>query len=184
MKTKNLILATILFVSTLSNGQTKTASTPNLCDDLKKENEALKKSLNINQPISTVTDNEIEFKITKVKGDIKSQMVTIEFLLTNKIKNRQVGLSKSTMKIVSIEGDVLKLEKYTIPEIQSYDYNNLHIELNTDVPIKCSFTFGTLLPSNQYIKLLNIPYLVFNYSGTEETNKGALEFKDLKIDWK
>lgn len=184
MKTKKIIIASILCIATLSNAQTKTVSTINPCDDLKKENEALKKSLNINQPISTVTDNEIEFNITKVKGDIKSQMVTIEFLLTNKIKNRQVGLSKGTMKIVSVEGDVLKLEKYLIPEIQSYDYNNLHIELNTDVPIKCSFTFGTLLPSNQYIKLLNLPYLVFNYSGTEETNKGATEFKDLKIEWK
>ena len=67
MKTKKIIIASILCIATLSNAQTKTVSTINPCDDLKKENEALKKSLNINQPISTVTDNEIEFNIIERK---------------------------------------------------------------------------------------------------------------------
>lgn len=129
MKTKNLILATILFVTTLLNAQTKTVDTPNPCDELKKENEALKKSLNINEPITILTDNDIEFKITKVKGDIKTQMVTIELLLTNKIKNREVGINKGAMKIVSIEGDVCAISD------KIDHYNNVFNESNKKVDL-------------------------------------------------
>ena len=88
------------------------------------------------------------------------------------------------MKIVSVEGDVLTVEKYLIPEQQAYDMNNLHVFLNTDVPIKCTFTFGALLPTNKYIKLFNLPYVVFKSNGYEMENSGGNEFKDLKIDWK
>lgn len=184
MNALKTILTGLLFITTTVIAQTKTTSPVNPCEELKKENEALKKSLNINEPITILTDNDIEFKITKVKGDIKTQMVTIELLLTNKIKNREIGVTKGAMKIVSVEGDVLTVEKYLIPEQQAYDMNNLHVFLNTDIPIKCSFTFGALLSSNKFIKLFNLPYVTFKGNAYEQENAGINEFKDLKIDWK
>lgn len=184
MKRKLIIAASYIFLTSTIFAQAKPTNNTNSCDELIKENAALKKSLNINESIALLSDNDIEFKIIKVKGDLKTQMVTIELLLTNKIKNREIGITKGAMKIVSIEGDVLTVEKYLIPEQQAYDMNNLHVFLNTDVPIKCTFTFGALLPTNKYIKLFNLPYVVFKSNGYEMENSGGNEFKDLKIDWK
>lgn len=182
MKTKNIIAASILFIATLSTGQTKITNTVTQCDELKKENEALKKSLNLNEPIIILTANDIEFKITKVKGDIKTQIVSIELLLTNKNKNRDISFTRNGIKIVTLEGEVLIVHDLILPERQQLEYYDLYTYLTTDVPIKCTFKFGTLLQTNKYIKLFNLPFKTNNNSPSQTSDNN--EFKDLEIEWK
>ena len=77
MNRKLIIAASYIFLTTTIFAQAKPTNNSNSCDELIKENVALKKSLNINESIALLSDNDIEFKIIKVKGDLKTQMVTI-----------------------------------------------------------------------------------------------------------
>lgn len=185
MKTKTIIAALILSIGTLT-AQTKQMGTAKLnqtndpCEALKKENESLKKSLNINEPIVTETFGDIEFKIIKVQGDKKTQMVTIDILMTNNIQNREVKINKNFLKTVTIEGDVFNVGSSIVGGV-SYATN---VYLNTGVPIKSSFSFGTMLPSNEYIKLFNFAFTILHPQDFYQSKDWAVEFKDLKIEWK
>jgi hypothetical protein len=185
MNAKTITAALILSIGTLaaqtkSTTTTKSSQTSDPCETLKKENESLKKSLNISEPITTETFGDIEFKIIKVKGDKKTQMVTIDVLMTNNIQNREVKLNKNFLKLVTVDGDVFQLGGFIVAGT-SYATNAY---LNTGVPIKSSFSFGTMLPSNEYIKLFNFAFTILHPQDFYQSKDWAIEFKDLKIDWK
>lgn len=159
---------------------TKPATKVDMCELLKKENEALKKSLSINEPITQQSFGDIEFKIVKIKGDIKSQMVTLDVVMTNNIQNREVKITKDFLKVVTIEGDVFRLGSAVVGGA-SWATN---VYLNTAVPIKSTFTFGPMLPSNEYLKLFNFSFVILHPQDYYQSKDSAIEFKDLKIDWK
>jgi hypothetical protein len=176
-----------MFALTALQAQTKPSTSKptivnNQCDGLKKENENLKKSLGLNQSIKTVTTNDIEFVVKKVVGDIKTQMITFEIVAINKTENRDIFLGQSyekTTKIVTVDGTVLFPNQVNSPS-KPMGFGGLL--LNTDIPIKFSMQFGPLLPSNEYIKLLDVH---FKYDDREHhTIMANAEFKDLKIEWK
>lgn len=183
MKAKTILAVCILSIGTLT-AQTKPTAKSNQasdpCEALKRENESLKKSLNINEPIATETYGDIEFKIVKVRGDKKTQIVTIDIVMTNNIQNREVKINKNFIKIVTVDGDVFQLGG-SIVAGASYSTNAY---LNTGVPIKSSFSFGTMLPSNEYIKLFNFAFTILHPQDFYQSKDGAIEFKDLKIEWK
>lgn len=148
------------------------------CDTLKKENESLKKSLNINKAIVESTQNDIEFRITQIQGDIKTQHITISVLSTNKSYNRTVFLKVSESDFITIDGEKVKY---------SDAYNNLFLmfqesPLATDVPVKSTCKIGPVLPSMQFLKMISLKYSII------DPNKGIIdgraEFRDLKINWK
>lgn len=158
---------------------TKPTIVNNQCDDLKKENESLKKSIALNTSMATDIENDIEAKVVKVIGDKKTQDIIIEVLLTNKIENCTVevaGLYYKTVKIVTLNGDVLFSKDNRVP-------NNGMTTLNTDVPIKCSFVFGPLLPSEIYLKLIEVNFQLNEHRPNRPT-AAKFEFYDLKIEWK
>lgn len=173
---KITLFALLIIATSFTNAQQKTASnntsaTPNQCDELKKENDFLKKELKLNEPIKKVEQDDIEIKLVAAKGNIKTQTIKLEYLITNKIKIRRFRINGNDDQFVSIEGDL-------IPVIKSYSVQSL--DLVTDVPIKTIIEIGTILPENKIIKLATFIYKLGEYPWVN----GMAEFKDIPIDWK
>lgn len=183
MKIKTILTSTFIIVFTALQAQTKTETTKqkvtiDQCAELKKENEELKKALNLNTPITSMTSNDIDFNVVKVYGNIKTQMVTIEILLTNKSVNKKLSFIKDQIKIITLDGIALPISNYSIPS-NGIDFYSMTFDLSSNVPTKCTLSFSELLPTNKYIKLLNLRYFALK-DGSENT----VELKDLPITWK
>lgn len=185
MKIKTILTSLLILELTTTQAQTKATTTKpatiDQCIELKKENENLKKSLGLQEPISSITVNNIEIKIKKVVGDKKSQLILVELVMLNKIENRNIEVKsewEKSIKLVTVEGDVLFSNEIIIPSESIYKI----FLLNTDTPIKCNFKFGPLLPTNEYLKLFEFNFIVKNIQTGKQSNE-KVEFKDLKITW-
>jgi hypothetical protein len=137
----------------------------------KEENEYLRNALKIGKPIKEVNSDNIDFKLLKVEGNSKSQTITATLTLKTSAANWYI--MSSVKSIIDIDGNEYKLKSHTIGAGSSRQ-----IEFNTDVPIKCTYTFEGILPSVKMIKLFNFDYT--HKSG----EKYFVEFRDLSVDWK
>lgn len=186
MKIKIILTSTLMLVLQVMQAQskagiTKPAATVDQCSELKKENENLKKSLGVQDAVTSMTTNEIEIKIKKIVGDKKSQIISLDLVMTNKIENRNIEVKsefEKKVKIVTLDGDVLFSNEIIVPSESIYKI----FLLNTEIPIKCSFKFGPLLPTNEYLKLFEYNFIVTNIQ-TGKQSYEKVEFKDLKIIW-
>jgi hypothetical protein len=186
MRIKTILTSTLILALATLQAQTKPATTKPIakvdqCAELKMENANLKKSLGLQEAVASVTANEIEIKIKKIVGDKKSQIILIELVMTNKIENRNIEVKsefEKKVKMVTLDGDVLFSNEITVPSESIYKI----FLLNTETPIKCSFKFGPLLPTNEYLKLFEYNFIVTNIQ-TGKQSYEKVEFKDLKINW-
>lgn len=87
----------------------------------------------------------------------------------------------SDIKITTITGEVLFSNEMYVPGVSSYAASTI---LHTDVPLKMTFNFNPLLPSNEYIKLFYLSYKLRNLQDSKKDSTEEIEFKDLKINWK
>jgi hypothetical protein len=162
----------------------KTNTVVTECDALKKENDSLKKALGLNEPINSLVRNDIEYKFIRVVGDKKSQTVSVEIIVTNKIENRNfemMNMMGTSIKIITVTGDVLFSNEVFVPGASQYSMSTI---LHTDVPLKMTFNFNPLLPSNEYIKLFYLSYKLRNLQDSKKDTTEEIEFNDLKINWK
>lgn len=185
-KTITLLSLLILANASMNAQQNKTIAnkTENTYEALKKENDSLKKALGLNEPITTFSHNDVEYKVVKVIGDKKSQTVSVEIIVTNKLANRNFEMNNmmgTSIKITTITGEVLFSNEMYVPGVSSYAASTI---LHTDVPLKMTFNFNPLLPSNEYIKLFYLSYKLRNLQDSKKDNTEEIEFKDLKINWK
>lgn len=181
---KNAILFSVLFFTFITRAQTNKAVVVNQCDVIKKENDSLKRALGLNESITSYSHNDIEYKLIKVVGDRKSQTVSVEIMVTNKIENRNfemMNMTGTSIKITTLTGDVLFSNEIYVPGVSLYAASTI---LHTDVPIKMAFNFNPLLPSNEYIKLFYLTYKLRNLLDSKKDSVEEVEFKDLKINWK
>lgn len=179
MKIKTILTSTLMLALTALQAQTKPSTAKpttvlNQCDELKKENEFLKKTLKINEPIKTFEQDDIEIKLISAIGNIKTQTIKIEYVIINKIKIRQFLIDAFKEQFVSIDGDLIPVTK---------SYNVFNIELITDIPIKTSVEIGTILPENKLIKLTTMKYKIGPLYTPSEIN-GTAEFRDIPVIWK
>jgi hypothetical protein len=140
------------------------------CDALKKENEYLKKTLQINTPTKTVSAVSIDFNVIKVEGNTKDQTVTLVMTFVNHNANEEIQYYEA--KAIDIEGNEYKDSNRSIGNEQSRN------TLYTDTPIKSTITFSKVLPSVKMLKLVPIHFL---YNKPLDVK---IEFKDLPITWK
>jgi len=138
---------------------------------IKAENESLKNSLKIGKAISEINSDKIDFKLLKVDGDSKNQTITATLTLKTSAANWYI--MSHVRSIIDIDGNEYKLKSQTIGADTFRK-----IELNTEVPIKCTFTFGGILPDVKIIRLFKFDYT----HGLGE--KYFVEFRDLTVDWK
>jgi hypothetical protein len=148
------------------------------CDQVKteltkarEENEYLRNALKIGKPVKEVNSDNIDFKLLKVEGNSKSQTITATLTLKTSAANWYI--MSSVKSIIDIDGNEYKLKSYTIGAS-----NYQQIEFNTDVPIKCTYTFEGVLPSVKMIKLFKFGYT------HKFGEKYFVEFRDLSVDWK
>jgi hypothetical protein len=124
-----------------------------------------------NSPIQVITSDKIEFKLLSVTGNSKTQSVTFMLILTTSAANWYI--SSNVRSIIDNEGNEYILKSFTNG---ASDY--LHsIDLITGVPIKCTYTFGGVLPDVKTVKLFKYDYL---HSAGE---RFAVEFRDIPVNW-
>lgn len=181
---KQTILYALLLFASITYSQTNKVSSSNPCENLKKENDSLKKALGLNEPIKTFRHNDVDYEILKVVGDRKTQTISVEIIVTNKLANRNfemMNMLGTSIKITTITGDVLFSNELYVPGVTAYSaFTTLH----TDVPLKMTFRFNPLLPSNEYIKLFYLSYKLRNLQDSKKDSIEEIEFRDLKINWK
>ncbi|MHB8258917.1 MAG: hypothetical protein ACYDCN_01590 [Bacteroidia bacterium] len=179
MKVKSILMSMFIMTLTATQAQTKTPATKqttptNQCDELKKENEFLKKELDIRTPIKTVSQNDLEIKLVSAKGNIKTQTIKLDFLITNKANIRQFIISRLNQKFVTVEGTLIPITKnYTIDGI----------DLATDIPIKTTVEIGTILPKNTILKLVSLGYMI-NAINSIGGDTYTAAFTDIPVEWK
>jgi len=171
-KRLSLFSILILGITTNSLAQQDCQEIKVVLEKTKAENEYLKNSLKIGKAINDVTTDNILFKLTKVEGDSKAQTVTCTIVLTTSAANWYIN--SDVRSIIDIDGNEYRLKSFTNG---ASDYLTA-IQLNTDVPIKCTYTFEGILPAVKMIKLFKFGY---SHSAGEPY---FIDFKDLSIDWK
>lgn len=178
------LLSLILIITKAQTNKSTTNMVTNQCETLKKENDSLKKALGLNKPITSFSHNDVEYNVVKVVGDKKSQTVSVEIMVTNKLANRNFEMNNmmgTSIKITTVTGEVLFSNELYVPGVSSYAASTI---LHTDVPLKMTFNFGPLLSSNEYIKLFYLSYKLRNLQDSKKDSTEEIEFKDLKIIWK
>ncbi len=122
--------------------------------------------------IQIITSDHIEFKLLSVIGIAKTQSVTFTMILTTSAANWYIN--SRVKSIIDTEGNEYRLKSFTIG---ASDYIST-VDLITDVPIKCTYTFGGVLSDVKTIKLFKYDY---SHSAGEPF---AAEFRDIPVDWK
>lgn len=124
-------------------------------------------------PIQIANSDNIEFKLLSAEGSIRAQTIKMTVILTTSAANWHVW--SDVHSIIDPEGNEYKLKSFT-NGASAYDS---HIALNTDVPIKLTYTFGGILPNVRNIKLFK-----FEYEHKSLDDPISVEFRDIPIDWK
>lgn len=127
---------------------------------------------NINFPIQSTFSDNIEFKLLKAVGNSHAQPITIIMTLTTTAANWSIN--SSIRSIIAPEGNEYKLKSYTLG---ATNYGS-RIDLTTNVPIKCTYTFGGVLSDVKSIKL-------FDYKYTHSWGEPfSVELRDVPVEWR
>jgi hypothetical protein len=140
------------------------------CEEVKKENEYLKKALNITNPIKTASGPKADFNLLKCEGDSKQQKLTLVFTVINHDANKYFSIDKANA--VDVEANQYKTNSIQIGSASIIN------TVYTETPVKTTIIFSEILPSVKMLKIVNIPYACGN-----EVNL-AIEFRDIPIIWK
>lgn len=140
------------------------------CDELKKENEYLKKALKVTTPTKTINSSKIDFNLIKVEGNIKEQTVDVILTLVNQDANRNFQFANA----IAIDMEANEYKTYDI-RIGSGQSRN---KIFTETPVKTIIRFTKILPAVKILKLVPISYY------DEPGRTIDIQFKDLTIDWK
>lgn len=126
----------------------------------------------ISHPLQSTFSDNIEFKLLKAVGNSKAQTITITIVLTTTAANWYI--MSSVKSIIDPEGNEYKLKSYTLG---ATNYGS-RIDLTTNVPIRCTYTFGGVLPDVRTIKL-------FDYKYTHSWGEPfSVEFRDVPVEWR
>lgn len=141
------------------------------CEELKKENEYLKKALKVTTPVKTVTSGKIDFNLIKCEGNTKDQTVTLTLTLVNHDANKEFQFS--TAKAIDLEANEYETYNMTIGSAQTRN------KIYTDTPVKVTIKFTKVLPSVKLFKLIPVEY----YDDEQPGRKVGFEYKDINITW-
>ena len=119
---------------------------------------------------STVTD-DTEFKLLRAQGNTRTQSITMIVVLTTSRANWII--SSGVRSIIDNDGNEYNLKSFTL----GANTFITQVELVTGVPLRCTYTFGGVLPDVKKIKLFNY---VYYHSG----GQFSVEFRDISIDWR
>ena len=127
----------------------------------------------VRRPVQTTEVEDIEFKLLRAEGSSRVQTIRMTVVLTNHAANRFIW--SAVESIIDPDGNEYLLKSFT-NGASAYD---THIPLDTEVPRKCTFTFGGVLPSVKTIRLFK-----FRYRHKSLDDPNWVEFRDIPIDWR
>lgn len=123
-------------------------------------------------PLQIANADNIEFKLLTAEGSSRGQTIKMTLVLTTSAANWKI--QSHIRSIFDNDGNEYELKAFTIGASTF-----LHdINMTTGVPIKCTYTFGGILPNVRQIKLFKFGYYI--PAGREM----AVEFRDIPIEWK
>lgn len=124
-------------------------------------------------PLQLAYAEDIEFTLLSAEGSKQAQTIKITLVLTNRAANRFIW--SAVESISDPDGNEYLIKSFT-NGASAYD---IHIPLDTDVPRKCTYTFGGILPAVKTIKLFK-----FRYRHKSLDDPNSVEFRDIPVDWK
>ncbi len=133
--------------------------------ELKQQNDYLRKSLQIFEPMKIVENDDVEIRLVKCDGKTKEQLIIMTFVLINHKANDSFTFFRSQM--IDIQGNDFSANEINLGN--SYRSNTLY----TDTPMQAKIVFNKVLPSTKILKLINL-----------DTQKGNYEFKDIEVNSK
>lgn len=140
---------------------------------VKSQNLYLKKVVRINSPILEQKNNDSEYKITKVTGNRKDKIISINFLIETKDENKTALLQD--LSIVDLLGN-----QYEV------DFNKssaVYPKLTVDVPLNIRITFKEIIDEPKVIKLFKFSARNEPEKNSAHFNKSIQEFRDLNVNW-
>ena len=123
-------------------------------------------------PLERAEADDIEFRLMRAEGNIRAQTIKMTVVLITTAADWSIR--EHIQSIIDDQGNEYPLKSFT-NGASPYDTK---IVLNTGVPIRCTFTFGGVLPTVGTIKLFKIPYWG---KAVQETYVG---FRDIPVQWK
>ena len=142
------------------------------CDALKRQNEYLRKALNLNAPLSSSGFELIEFDIVKCEGNSSRKTIVITLLVTNKDETK--SSSGRNFKIYDLKGNEYQASNVKLG-VESWRYYTMP----NDIPVKCTVIF-----ENIQDKILFVKSFSFNITSSKSGQTKWIGFKDLKVEWK
>jgi len=188
------IVGTAYQSKTLKENETMNTKVNNQsCDDVKRELKLYKEKYgDLRETQSTVTnnlDNGVEFNLISVEGDKLNQIVTVNFYLYTRKPNQRVevyvksgGNNDWIVKATDDEGNQYKAKTAALGDVQKeYSVEN---KLNTEVKLKGSIKFTSVLPSVKQFSLVSIYMESRNYDDYDNKAEGTIDLKNVPIKWK
>jgi hypothetical protein len=123
-------------------------------------------------PLERAEADDIEFRLMRAEGSIRAQTIKMTVVLITTAADWSIR--ETIQSIIDDQGNEYPLKSFT-NGASVYDNK---IILNTGVPIRCTFTFGGVLPAVGMIKLFKFPYWG---KGIQEI---YVEFRDIPVQWK
>lgn len=142
------------------------------CAEVQKENEYLKKALQITTPTKSATSAKIDFNLIKCEGNIKEQ--TVELILTLVNHDAHKDFQFASAKAIDVEANEYTTYDMNIGSAQSRN------KLYTETPVKAVIKFKKVLPSVKLLKLIPIEY----YDSEQPGRHAGFEYKDIPVSWK
>jgi hypothetical protein len=126
----------------------------------------------VTTPLRTTYSDNIEFKLIKAVGSVSAQTITMTVNLTTDKGNWYI--LSYVQSIIDPDGNEYKLKSFT----NGASTWNTRIDLVTGIPIKCTYTFGGVLPDVKTVKLFKYDY------NHQFGSPFYVEFRDVPVDWK
>lgn len=123
-------------------------------------------------PLERAMADDIEFRLMRAEGSIRAQTIKMTVVLVTTAADWDIR--EMVQSIIDDQGNEYSLKSFTNG---ASPYDN-KIILNTGVPIRCTFTFGGVLPAVGMIKLFKFPYW------GKGSQPSYVEFRDIPIQWK
>lgn len=126
----------------------------------------------------------IEFNLLSVEGSKASQTVTIKFYVFTRRANQNFTLGGITTRSSATDddGNQYGLKAITLGNSES-DYS-LYKELPTEVKLKGSLTFQSILPAVNKLSFITFEILSTNFDGGGNAVDGSVEVRNADIIWR
>ncbi|HTJ12542.1 MAG TPA: hypothetical protein VL547_10975 [Dinghuibacter sp.] len=123
-------------------------------------------------PLEILYADNTEFALLSAVGSVGAQTIKMTMVLKTSAANWQIA--EEVQSIIDDEGNEYRMRSY----MNGATGSNPFIQLTTEVPIKCTYTFEGVLPGIRAIKLFKFLYFGRHSSLSE------VEFRDIPITWR